>query len=120
MRVKWVKHILAWVCVVLATTLSAQEAQTISDTEMALGYYKPLAEQGGAYAQLTIGEIYMEGSGVDKNLVQAYAWFAVAVHQGVDEVEELMKHVFKQLSEAEQVQARKTAELYIKNFSAPQ
>ena len=54
-----------------AVVAGAQEPQSISDAEMALGYYQPLAEQGEPYAQLTIGEIYMEGAGVEQDLIQA-------------------------------------------------
>ncbi|WP_207061375.1 sel1 repeat family protein [Motiliproteus sp. SC1-56] len=96
-----------------------QTPDSLSETDMALGYYKPLAEQGGAYAQLTIGEIYMEGAGVKQDLVEAYAWFAVASAQGVDEATAIMEHVYTKLDEAEREQARALAEQYIEHYSAP-
>lgn len=137
MKGKAVKQILAWIWVMLparvltitlltttllTTTLlvptaAAQESESISETKMALGYYLPLAEQGEPYAQLTIGEIYMEGAGVEPDLVQAYAWFAVALHQGIEEAETIMNHVFDKLGEADKTQARSVAEQYIQHFS---
>ncbi|MEH6471188.1 MAG: hypothetical protein V7752_08055 [Halopseudomonas sp.] len=118
MSVKGIRRVLALACMVLATVVSAQDEQSISDAEMALGYYQPLAEQGEPYAQLTIGEIYMEGAGVEQDFIQAYAWFAVARHQGVDEAEAIMNHVFGKLNETDQVQAKAIAEQYIQHFSA--
>ena len=117
MGVKKITRIVLWLLMSLSTIVIAQEPTTISETEMALGYYQPLAEQGEPYAQLTIGEIYMEGTGVDQNLVQAYAWFAVAVHQGVDEAEEIMNQIFSKLSKADQLEARAYAAQYIQQFS---
>ena len=114
---KNIRRVVLWLLMSLATAVVAQEPATISETDMALGYYQPLAEQGEPYAQLTIGEIYMEGTGVEQNLVQAYAWFAVALHQGVEEAEEIMKQVFNRLSETDQLEARAYAAQYIQQFS---
>lgn len=94
-----------------------QAQDDISEAEMALGYYQPLAEQGEPYAQLTIGEIYMEGAGVEQDLVQAYAWFAVSSHQGVDAATELMKHVLGKLSADQQQMAKVLAGQFIQYFS---
>jgi TPR repeat protein len=113
-----IKQIVALLCLVLATAVGAQEPQEISDAEMAMGYYLPLAEHGEPYAQLTIGEIYMEGSGIEQNMVQAYAWFAVALHQGVEEAEAIMNHVLEELSEADQLEAKAIAAVYIQHYSA--
>ncbi len=117
MTCKGIQRLLALTCVLLATLAGAEDQQLISETDMALQYYQPLAEQGGAYAQLTIGEIYMEGAGVGQNLIQAYAWFAVALHQGVGEAESVINRLLDQLSAPEQAQARALAEQYIEHYS---
>ena len=97
--------------------VSAEDA--ISETEMALGYYLPLAEQGEPYAQLTIGEIYMEGAGVEPDLISAYAWFYVALFQGVSEAQPIMEHVYEKLQPEQQQQAQALAEQFIKAHTAP-
>lgn len=103
--------------VALLWSLGASSEESISDADMALGYYQPLAEQGEPYAQLTIGEIYMEGAGVEQDLLHAYAWFAVAAHQGVEEAQAIMEHVLGKLNPDEQRQAKVLAGQFIKHFS---
>ncbi|WP_210398093.1 sel1 repeat family protein [Motiliproteus sediminis] len=108
------------VCIGFWLALSAAAAlaeETLSDTDMALGYYLPLAEQGEPYAQLTIGEIYMEGAGVDADLVSAYAWFYVSLFQGVQEAQPIMEHVFEQMDAATQERAKALAEEYVKAYA---
>ncbi len=112
MKLVWMLFALMW-----AAVAGAQDQQSISDAEMALGYYQPLAEQGEPYAQLTIGEIYMEGAGVEQDLIQAYAWFAVALHQGVDEAEAIIDHLLSKLSADDQAQAKAMAAQYIERYS---
>jgi len=113
---KWFKAmwIGAWLA---AATVPAMAAETLSETEMALGYYLPLAEQGEPYAQLTIGEIYMEGAGVAPDLISAYAWFYVALFQGVQEAQPIMEHVMEKMNPADQQQARALAEQYVKSYA---
>ena len=95
----------------------SQEMKALSETDMALGYYQPLAEQGEPYAQLTIGEIYMEGAGVQQDLVHAYAWFAASHAQGVQEAEVIMEHVLGKLSSAERQQALLLADEFIAAYT---
>ncbi|HEY5717543.1 MAG TPA: hypothetical protein VIS52_03555 [Motiliproteus sp.] len=113
---KWFKVAMVglWLGVTVAPAVSAE---TLSDTDMALGYYLPLAEQGEPYAQLTIGEIYMEGAGVQADLITAYAWFYVALFQGVEEAQPIMEHVMEKLSASEQERARALAQEFVQAYS---
>ena len=43
------------------------------------------AERGDAEAQYQLGVIYVDGEGVAKNAVKAYAWFSLAAGQGVED-----------------------------------
>ena len=43
------------------------------------------AEQGDAEAQYQLGTIYVDGDGVAKNAVKAYAWLSLAAGQGVED-----------------------------------
>ena len=83
----------------------AQEQPQISDRDMALGFYQPIAEQGEPYAQLTMGEIYRDGAGVPKDPIQAYAWFYVAAQQGLDEAEENAAQLWEDMLPNERYQA---------------
>jgi len=88
----------------------------VLDAEMTLDYYTELAQQGSAYAQLALGEIYSEGQGVEKNLLQAYAWFYVAAMQGVTEAEIELKKVFGMIDKKQQAEAETLASNYLASF----
>jgi TPR repeat protein len=48
----------------------------------ALALYRPLADQGNARAQYTIGLMYLDGHGVPQDYSEAMKWFRLAVEQG--------------------------------------
>ena len=52
------------------------------DYETALREFKPLAEQGGAYAQYNLGQMYRRGQGVPHNYKTAVKWYRLAAEQG--------------------------------------
>lgn len=83
-----------------------------SEREMALNYYQPLAEQGVPYAQLTIGELYLQGSGVDFDPVHAYAWLYTALFQGVPEARPLMEEAYQAMDEPQRTRAQELAADY--------
>jgi len=48
----------------------------------ALRQFKPLAEQGDAWAQYWLGRLYYRGEGVLKNYKTALKWYRLAAEQG--------------------------------------
>lgn len=52
------------------------------DYATALQLLRPLANQGDADGQVTLGEMYREGRGVPQDYAQAVAWFRKAADQG--------------------------------------
>ena len=61
---------------VLAADFQAgQEANIRGDYATALKEFRPLAEQGDAYAQLNLGGLYYEGHGVAQDYLEAAKWF---------------------------------------------
>ena len=55
------------------------------DFATAAGILRPLAEQGIARAQSTLGALYASGFGVAQNYTEAVAWFRKAAAQGFPE-----------------------------------
>ena len=55
------------------------------DYETAFKEFEPLAEEGNAEAQHTIGLMYYNGRGVPKDYVMAYMWYYLAETQGSEE-----------------------------------
>ena len=72
----------------LAGTAQAQdfqkgfEALGAGDYATALQEWKPLAEQGDAYAQFNLGLMYVNGDGVPQDYKEAASWFRKAAEQG--------------------------------------
>ncbi|MBE03896.1 MAG: hypothetical protein CMD67_02020 [Gammaproteobacteria bacterium] len=60
----------------------ANKAYQRGDFTTALKMYKPLAEQGIARAQTSLGVMYLRGDGVPKDYSEALKWFRLAAEQG--------------------------------------
>ncbi len=53
-----------------------------ADHESAIRLFRPLAEQGGAFAQFILGFMYSEGKGVPQDHERALKWYRLAADQG--------------------------------------
>lgn len=58
------------------------KAYNSKDYAMALSIWKPLAEQGNAHAQYSLGIMYANGQGITKNEAEAVKWYRKAADQG--------------------------------------
>lgn len=58
------------------------EAYQKKDYATALDEWRPLAEQGNAYAQSNLGVMYDEGRGVPQDYKEAVKWYRLAAAQG--------------------------------------
>ena len=61
----------------------ADAAYFKGDYTTALRLYRPLAEQGNADAQYSLGIMYAKGQGVPQNYAEAVTWYRKAADQGV-------------------------------------
>jgi len=52
------------------------------DIDDAVFWYQEAARNGETTAQISLAMLYMEGEGVDKDLIQAHAWLTVASFLG--------------------------------------
>ncbi len=74
--------------VMLATSAFAQDlnkgwdAYEAGDYATALQEFRPLAEQGNAYAQYNLGIMYEIGQGVPQDYAEAVKWYRLAAEQG--------------------------------------
>lgn len=72
-------------------------------------YYKS-AEQNFADAQLAFGKICLEGeSGVEKDVGDAYKWFALAAAQGSEEAKRRLDELENEMSPKEMAEAQLSA-----------
>ncbi|MDA0221360.1 MAG: tetratricopeptide repeat protein, partial [Proteobacteria bacterium] len=58
------------------------DAYNRGDYATALHEWRPLAEQGNAYAQSILGVMYYEGTGVPQDYAEAVRWYRLAADQG--------------------------------------
>ncbi len=58
------------------------EAYERMDYATAMKKLRPLAEQGNAVAQVTVGSMYQLGEGVRQDHVEAVKWYRLAAEQG--------------------------------------
>jgi len=57
-------------------------AHGAGDYATALRLARPLAEQGDAEAQLLLGKMYVNGTGVTRDFREAFKWFKLSGEQG--------------------------------------
>jgi uncharacterized protein len=67
------------------------DAAKQGDFATALREFKSLADQGDAFAQFYMGELYLNGLGVSRNFDTATEWFAIAAEQGNSKAQQNMK-----------------------------
>ena len=88
------RNLTATLCLTLAVLLGSAGMSASADFQKgltaaqsgdfatALREWKPLAEQGNADAQRSLGEMYRQGNGVRQNYKTAAWWFRLAAEQG--------------------------------------
>ncbi|UAN62450.1 tetratricopeptide repeat protein [Serratia sp. JSRIV006] len=71
-----------WSTSALASYEEGRKAYGNGNYAEALKQFQPLAQQGDAYAQHSLGTMYSNGYGVEKDDVQAIEWYRKAAEQG--------------------------------------
>jgi TPR repeat protein len=92
------KHALAAFILALSLTApvaagpleDATAAYDRGDYAVALRLFRPLANQGDAYAQTNLGLMYHVGQGVPQNHDEAAKWFWLAANRGVASAQALL------------------------------
>src|SRR3546814_16312638 len=63
------------------TTLVRSEGGT-QDSAAAASWFRKAAQRGVVDSQYNLGQLYQAGSGVPRDLAQAYKWFSIAASDG--------------------------------------
>lgn len=100
----------------IAFLLFLQAPPVLADFEKALQNYEKkeyqkafsqfynLAEIGHKKAQFNLGSMFLEGTGVDKDLIKAYGWIKLSDLEDQKEVD-LVMEIYQQLTDEKQVEA---------------
>ena len=90
------------------------DAAQKGDFATALEEWKPLAEQGNADAQNSLGQMYDEGKGVVQDYVRAHMWWSIAASQGNKNAIKYRDTVAKKMTPADLSKAQELARECVK------
>ena len=76
------------------------------DYATALKFWRPLAEQGVAEAQIGLGVMYEFGRGVPQDDAAAHMWFSLAIAQGLEEAQKARDSLAKRMTHGQIEEAR--------------
>lgn len=89
------KLILAFAAPSVAQDINAGiEAYQRGGDAVALGIFRPLAEQGDAQAQVSLGVMYEEGWGVAQDNAEAERWMRLAAEQGNAKAQDILGFMY--------------------------
>ena len=77
--------------------------------EQALSLWLPLARKGNSEAQFFVGGLYMDGSGVEEDVVQAHAWWQLSAEKGHAKAQEFLDLIEALMTEEQRQQATQMA-----------
>jgi hypothetical protein len=80
--------------------------------------FKKAAALGNALSQRYVGLMYVNGLGVEKDLVKGYAWLKLAAHDNTQRNKKLEQQVFKLLSKEQLKQAQIEYDLVNKEYGS--
>ncbi len=78
----FVLSLLFWPALVHADFQAGVDAYNQGDYATAVKEWRPLAEQGDAFAQSNLGVMYERGQGVPQDFGEAVRWYRLAAEQG--------------------------------------
>ncbi len=118
-------RMIALACLVLASVNSWQAkadpfqdatwAYEAGDYETAAKLWRPLAQMGDDRAQMILGIMYQEGTGVAQNPVRAHMWHNLAAANGNEKARAWRDKLFSQLTLAQTAEAQELAKQWSKN-----
>lgn len=88
------------------------------DYQQAANWYTQASDQGHAQAQWQLGQMYLEGEGVSKNLLQAYIILKMASINGVDEALYQADEVAEQMDRSQLILANQILGQVFQNYLA--
>ncbi|MCX5710104.1 MAG: tetratricopeptide repeat protein [Candidatus Omnitrophica bacterium] len=87
------------------------------DDVEAVKWWRKAAEQNDAPAQAEMGESYFKGTGVAKDMAEAYKWFLLAIAQGEEGINGIIKkrvrHLEKKLEKDQIVAVKKQVDEWV-------
>ncbi len=111
---------MTWFSAALATDAAVAYAHYAKgDYADAYREYRGLAEVGYAPYQTRIAGMLVRGEGVARDLVQAYAWYALAASQGDPAGQREIAQLSRRLSQGQLQQGTALAEEYGRRYVAP-
>jgi TPR repeat protein len=95
------------------------EAYEAGNYQKAFRIWKPLAEQGDAEAQYSLGSMYYNGEGVKQSHIDAYAWWSITATRGNEKAKKNKGIVKKQMTPAQIAKGQELAVEYWEKYVVP-
>lgn len=100
----------------LAGTYADEDSECFSQKK-SIALYKESAEKGSGEAQHELARLYLQGRGVPKNIVAAYAWLSTSMRAGNYQRALRLRDSVEAGMTAKQIdEAKELARSYIKNY----
>ena len=96
----------------------ADDVYAHGDYPAAMKQYLALAKDGDDFAQYRVSYMYLEGQGLELDLVESYAWAAVAAQSGQMELLRYRDTVGSLIPENKQRKAVQRAEFYLRKWGS--
>lgn len=87
------------------------------DMSEALKWFTAAAEQGEIAAQSNLGDFFLNGDGVERNVVQAYKWYYLASRES-PHLRERLSRTAEQMSVEEIAEAERLAQAWLRAHSS--
>lgn len=84
--------------------------------ESCIKLYTSLADQGDAHALFALGSIYFNGHGINRDVVEAYAWWDLAVAQGNKAARKNRDIVAEEMNTSQLKKAQELSKVYYKKY----
>lgn len=91
----------------------------IQSNELAARWYRKAALQGHSGAQYNMAVLHINGQGVERNVITAYAWLMIASENGHKSSRDLSAQLGAEMSSSQRATARQERENLIKRIRLP-
>lgn len=91
-----------------------------ADSKQAVKWYGKSATSGYSLAQFKVGEMYAQGRGVKQNPAKAYAWLKLASANGLNDADNLITSLEKEMTPEQLEEAERLTREYMDQYANKQ
>ena len=97
---------------------AAKQGYVIAQSNL-LDWWEKEAQAGNVTAQFNLGVLYHQGTSAPKDFTKAYAWYAIAAHNGDKDGQQWSDYMASTLEPTDLAEAKKFIDQWLKTHAAP-